>query len=166
MRVMCVVARLGKNMNLYNHKNIHKKQSAFTILELLVVMGIMAVLITAGAVSYSTVQRVARDARRLQDLKDIQNGFEQYYSICNFRYGVTGAVVPIPLLAGTTLTCPIPNVNLITYPADPLGGNYQCVGSCTVSAYTVCPPDLGGGVYLETKNCTVASPNCCLRNQQ
>lgn len=156
-------------MNSHNHKNIHKKQSAFTILELLVVMGIMAVLITAGAVSYSTAQKVARDARRLQDLKDIQNGFEQYYSICNYQYGVTGAV-PIPLSAGTTLTsqatCVTPNVSLITYPADPLGANYQCTGSCTISAYTVCPPVLSNGKYLETKECTPADPNCCLKNQQ
>lgn len=153
------------NMKIYNRKTIGAK--GFTILELLVVIGILAVLITAGTVSYSTSQKIARDARRLEDLKNIQNAFEQYYAICNYKYGVT-AVGDLP--AGDPLTCAdiTPNVTVITYPKDPLGGDYQCVDSCTVSSYTICPPvvDAANNKYLETKDCTVADPNCCLKNQQ
>jgi len=153
-------------MSLQNHKT-NKKEKGFTILELLVVIGIIAVLITAGTVSYSTSQKVARDARRLQDLNDMRNAFEQYYSICNNLYGVT---VTGDLVAGDTLRCILNNVttDLITYPADPLGGNYQCVGSCTVTSYTVCPRviDPINQTYLETKNCNSTNRACCPKNQQ
>jgi prepilin-type N-terminal cleavage/methylation domain-containing protein len=66
-------------------KKILSKKLSFTLLEMLVVIGIIGILIGIGTVSYSTVQRKARDAKRKQDLKSIQNCLEQYYSV-NQRY--------------------------------------------------------------------------------
>ena len=61
------------------------KHLGFTLLEILIVIGIIGILIGIGTVSYSTAQRKARDAKRKQDLKAVQNCLEQYYSV-NQRY--------------------------------------------------------------------------------
>src|SRR3989344_2339400 len=56
------------------------KRKGFTLIELLVVITIIAILIAAGAVSYTNAQRKGRDARRKSDLKAIQQGLDQYFS--------------------------------------------------------------------------------------
>lgn len=143
-------------------------KKGFTLLELLVVMGIIAVLIALGAVSYASAQKKARDAKRLGDLKAIQNAMEQYYSVC------TDNPNTYKIAAGDLtgdLTCTTPSTTFITFPTDPLGGNYQCVtnaktgATCGSSAYTICPPaSVNAGQMLETKNCSDQS--CCVTNSQ
>ncbi len=61
-------------------------KKAFTLLEMLVVIGIIAVLVSLGVASYSTAQKKARDARRQADLKSFQNAMEQCYSVNSFSY--------------------------------------------------------------------------------
>ena len=144
-------------------------KKSFTLLEMLVVIGIVAILVSMGFASYSTVQKKARDAKRKSDLKTIQNALEQYYSICDYEY-VTTANFPVAgaKLTATTANCSnlAADVDLITMPDDPLSGdNYQCI-SCTTSAYTICPDNLGSGKYLETEDCTSTNKSCCLTNQQ
>jgi len=146
-------------------KKLFKKLS-FTLLEMLVVIGIVGILIGMGAVSYSTAQKKARDAKRKQDLKAIQNAFEQYYSICNYRY--PNSVPPGGSdLVATTTNCPSlsSNVTIFTMPKDPLGGNYTCNGICDVSRYTICSPQVSGSSRLETQNCTSGN-ECCVSNKQ
>ncbi|MFN4212443.1 MAG: type II secretion system protein [Microgenomates group bacterium] len=133
--------------------------NAFTLLEMLVVIGIIAVLIGMGAVSYSTAQRKARDAKRKSDLKAIQNALEQYYSICNYQYPSSYG-----FLGSGSLTCDTQTV-ISTAPKDPLGQNYQCVGTCNASQYTICSPNVNGTSRLESANCTSGS-ECCVSNQQ
>ncbi len=71
-------------------RNLYHK-FGFTLLELLVVIGIIAVLLGLGIVSYSTAQMKARDAKRRSDLHAFQNAMEQCYSINDFSYPtVTG----------------------------------------------------------------------------
>lgn len=145
-------------------------RKAFTLLELLVVIGIIAVLVSFGAVSYSSAQKKARDSKRLSDLKSIQNSLEQYNSVCL----TTPSTYPFAgngNLSGA-LTCASPSTTFITYPTDPLGGNYQCVtnastgNACSSTNYMICPPDLGSGNYLESGTCTSVNQNCCVTNQQ
>lgn len=138
---------------------------AFTLLELLVVMGIIAVLIGLGAVSYSTAQVKARDAKRLGDLKAIQNALEQYYSTCNFVYPFDGSSQTVDLTADIKCTSPAGST-ILTPPTDPLGGNYQCINTCDSSTYTICPPAQTNGDYLENGSCSTSDPNCCVHNQQ
>lgn len=134
-------------------------KKAFTLLEMLVVIGIIAVLIGMGAVSYSTAQKKARDAKRKSDLKIIQNALEQYYSICNYQYPSSYG-----FLSSGSLTCDS-QILLSSAPKDPLGGNYQCVGTCNTSQYTICSPVVSGTSRLETRSCTTSS-ECCVSNQQ
>ena len=141
-------------------------KSAFTLLEMLVVIGIIAILVGMGVVSYSTAQKKARDAKRKQDLKTIQNAFEQYYSICNYKYPATIPTGGNSLVA-TITNCPnlSSDVNILTMPKDPLGGNYSCVGTCDTNQYTLCSPQVNGTSRLETETCTNGA-ECCVSNQQ
>lgn len=134
---------------------------------MLIVIGIIAILVALGTTSYTTAQRKARDAKRRSDLKMIQNAFEQYYSICNFNYPSTLPTAGSKLTA-TTVNCPslATNIDLITMPADPLGGNYQCVGTCDITGYTICPKTISGSKYLETEDCNSTNISCCVSNQQ
>ncbi|GAB4219133.1 MAG: hypothetical protein Fur009_3720 [Candidatus Microgenomates bacterium] len=142
-------------------------KKAFTLLELLVVIGIIAVIVSFGFTSYSTAQKKSRDAKRKNDLKTIQNALEQYYSICSYNYPAS-----LPSggnkLTATTTNCPslASSVDIITMPKDPLGGNYQCVGTCDSTGYTICPPTLSNGKYLETEDCNSTNLSCCISNLQ
>lgn len=129
-------------------------KSGFTLLEMLVVIGIIAILITLGIASYSTVQKKSRDARRKGDLKTIQNALESYYSICGFNY-------PTPASFGsenafTNIQCVSPATDILpTVPVDPKTVTpYPCQG-CSDSNYSIC-------ATLESE----ADPNYCLNNTQ
>lgn len=90
-----------------------KIRKSFTLLEMLVVIGIIAILVTIGFASYSTVQKKARDAKRQGDLKAAQQVMEQCYSINSFTY---------PVIYGTgTITAMCDADNDITFTiVDPL----------------------------------------------
>jgi prepilin-type N-terminal cleavage/methylation domain-containing protein len=62
-------------------KNKHK---AFTLLELLIVMIILALLAGLGLMAFGTIQMKARDSRRKQDLVGISKALDTYYN----DYGV------------------------------------------------------------------------------
>jgi len=60
----------------------------FTLFELLVSISIIAILVALGTVAYSNAQKKARDARRYQDMSNMQKTFEQYYaSSATYEYG-------------------------------------------------------------------------------
>jgi prepilin-type N-terminal cleavage/methylation domain-containing protein len=83
-------------------------QRAFTLLELLVVIAIIGILISLGVASFSNAQIKARDSRRREDMKAIQNGLEQYYADHDGTYpNNAGAVITsltdvVNTYAGTT----------------------------------------------------------------
>lgn len=53
-------------------------QSGFTLMEMLVVIGIVGILLTMGTYSYNTAQRNARDIQRQSDMVALQKGMEQH----------------------------------------------------------------------------------------
>lgn len=55
------------------------RQRAFTIIELLVVMGIIGLLASVVVASIAPAREKARDARRLQDMNTIRSALELYY---------------------------------------------------------------------------------------
>ncbi|MCR4326794.1 MAG: type II secretion system GspH family protein [Candidatus Roizmanbacteria bacterium] len=54
--------------------------AGFTLLELLVVISIMGILIAIGVQSYTTLNKQARDGRRISDLQTIRTALESYRS--------------------------------------------------------------------------------------
>lgn len=134
------------------------KQKSFTLLEILVVLGIISILIAMGAISYSSIQKKARDAERKTDVKAIQQAFEEYYSVCGFSYPT-----PTGLSTVTSIICTSPSVMIMpTIPKEPLtNSSYVLTGDG--KTYTICVPTIApSSSPLETKDVT----SYCLSNQQ
>lgn len=120
-------------------------KKAFTLLEMLVVIGIIGVLIGVGTIAYSTAQRKARDAKRKQDLKNFQKAMEQCYAINNYNY---------PIITGNNTTsistnCPENSLNITI--TDPTNRRYSV--NSNSSGYSV-------SISLETE------PPFTINNQQ
>lgn len=62
------------------HTDKKLKQKGFTVIEVLVASTIIAVLATIGFVSYSSINRRARNTKRQHDLEQIRNAQEMYKS--------------------------------------------------------------------------------------
>ncbi len=104
--------------------------SGFTLLELLVVIGIISILLGFGAVSYSTSQKKARDAKRKADLQAIQKVLEQCYSVNTYSYpvitgnGTTSVTVDCTAQEGPLLTITDPTTKTYTVTGGS-GSTYQ-----------------------------------------
>ena len=59
---------------------LRKYQTGFTLVEILIVIGILGVLSTVGFTSYTATQKNSRDSRRKIDLETIKQALEVYKS--------------------------------------------------------------------------------------
>ncbi|MCX6780774.1 MAG: type II secretion system protein [Candidatus Magasanikbacteria bacterium] len=71
--------------------------NGFTILELLIVLGVIGLLILFGSILLGTARERARDATRLSDLDITRRALEDYFH-SNNRY----PQAPTPILLGST----------------------------------------------------------------
>jgi len=55
-------------------------KNGFTLVELLVAVGIIGLLASISMVSFNGIRGKARDAKRISDIKEVQNALEIYYS--------------------------------------------------------------------------------------
>jgi prepilin-type N-terminal cleavage/methylation domain-containing protein len=126
----------------------------FTLLELLVVIGIISVLVGLGTVAYSTAQKKSRDAKRKGDMKAMQSALEQYYSVCGYVY---------PGSVASGIVCASPAVTFIAdadMPTDPTSGlEYDYTYTGASNTYTLCAPN---SPAFESE----ATDPYCLDNQQ
>ena len=98
------------------------KSSGFTLIELLVVVTIIAILASIGMVVYGNVQKSARLAKRIGDLKGIETAIELYRSD-NEKYPIStswrsecangGGLAPDDVIPGL-----VPKY-VRTFPSDP-----------------------------------------------
>lgn len=77
-------------MNMMNFR----KGAGFTLIELLIVVTIIGLLASVVLVGLQGFRSSGRDARRLADLRQVQNGLEQYFNKCDYYPGVAEAVAP------------------------------------------------------------------------
>jgi general secretion pathway protein G len=145
-----------------NIRGLAARTRGFTLIELLVVIAIIGLLASIIIVSLDQAQTKSRDARRVADIREIQNALEEYAATCGS--------FPAPLSSGAGLGigdnngCPS-GTTLGTYispvPADPRSGlpyAYTAFGSgATCSTYHLgAMLEISGGIAANDAN---AGPN-------
>jgi len=70
---------------------ITNKKEGFTLIEILIVVAIIAILASVVLVGLGPTQQAGRDARRISDLSEVQNGLELYYNKCGYYPGASSA---------------------------------------------------------------------------
>jgi prepilin-type N-terminal cleavage/methylation domain-containing protein len=88
-----------------------KQVKGFTLIEVLIVVSIVGLLAATVLVGLGGFRERGRDARRISDLKSLQNGLELYYTKYN----------GYPVALNNLLTAGI-GINKI--PSDPVSGSY------------------------------------------
>lgn len=93
------------------------RSRGFTLIEILVVVAIIMILSSIVLVGLGPIQRRGRDARRIADLRQVQQAVELYYSR-NQTYVPTSGSITMATLTG--------EVGVAKLPDDPGGANpYQ-----------------------------------------
>lgn len=121
---------MNKTEKLKNKTSLLLK--AFTFIELLVVLGIIAVIATFAISTFRGAGEKARDAERKSDLKNIQTALRIYYNTYN-TYPANPAATDYRMSAcgsACTNACPWNNawscgttVYMASLPGDPKSGN-------------------------------------------
>lgn len=136
--------------------NFFRKNSGFTLIEVLVTATIIAVLTTIAVVSYSSVNKRSRDAKRKSDLEQIRTALEFYRSDDSHPYypslgsGSYDNATLLSVLVPTYISQIPPDPTSTyrySYKATNLSGG-QYYGYClsaylegSVPASNPCPPD-------------------------
>jgi len=63
------------------------KRQGFTLIEILIVVAIIAILASVVLIGLGPTQQSGRDARRLSDLHEVQNGLELFFNKCGYYPG-------------------------------------------------------------------------------
>lgn len=127
-------------------KELLKRLGGFTLLELLISIGILSILITLSANLYSYSQKKSRDARRKTDLENVRIALESYRS--NNAEGNYS----------DSLNLLVPSY-IPALPTDPLSNIYKYTYSYNGSDYTI-------GAYLELGGACSATLNCRVTGNQ
>jgi len=139
------------------------KKNGFTLFELLVSISIIAILTALVSLSYSAVQKKARDARRRQDMGSVQKAAEQYYSLSGYNYPSTTAPADWEVDSQAILN---------VFPTDPKGTGwtgYSC-SSIGATAYCCCAKmeddDNGNSAVTDCSGFATTGDYYCIKSQQ
>lgn len=136
-------------------------RAAFTLIELLISVSIIATLIAIGVASYATVNKQSRDTKRKSDLEQLRSALEMYRAE-NGSYPAAGCAVAscsfvdASGLAGSLVSTYIPSI-----PTDPRDtGSYK---------YYYQPTAASGGLYYGyclsgTLEAVIPADNTCTPN--
>lgn len=124
---------------------------AFTLVELLVAMAIVAVVMAAALVAFSGTRATARDGKRKADLETIRSALELYRSD---NGGYPLAANYVALLGGYISAVPKDPLD----PARVYGYAPQSCTAATCPTYTLCAAM--EQVTVADAACTAAGANC------
>jgi general secretion pathway protein G len=98
-----------------------KQRQGFTLIEILIVVAIIAILASVVLIGLGPTQRAGRDARRLSDLREIQNGLELFYNKCGYYPGTiaSGACATTAPTKWSDLNTALSGVGVGSLPNDP-----------------------------------------------
>lgn len=121
------------------------QRKGFTLIEILIVVAIIAILASVVLVGLGPTQQAGRDARRISDLSEVQNGLELYYNECGYYPGSAEASTPCGSFAQIStwaaLTASLEGttaIDISNVPNDPTAGhNYQYGTNNTGSTYVL-----------------------------
>src|SRR3989339_206613 len=119
----------------------------FTLIEILISIAIIAVLTALGIVSYVSINRNARDAKRRGDIEQIRSALELYRSDNGF-YPVVGSLgwVDVSELSAVLVDTYFPSI-----PSDPQNSSYRYKG--TNDYYGYC-------LEAKVENADIAADTC------
>jgi len=125
-------------------KTILKRDSGFTLLELLIVIVIIGILALLIIPNITSAPKKARDTQRKTDLRAIQQGLEEYF-VNNNGYPVSASFTPADQVLGSTnQSGPLDNAQngatpiMKTVPTDPKNASpYQYTYQSSGSTYTL-----------------------------
>jgi prepilin-type N-terminal cleavage/methylation domain-containing protein len=127
------------------------KGGGFTLIELLVVIAIIGILATIAAVALNTARQRSRDAKRVADIKAIQDSLALYYADNNGYPSAPSSVVlgvsPQTALCsngGWKATC---DVNDVTYQGIVPSAANPPDGSCDAPSNDYTYTAASGGAY-------------------
>ena len=139
------------NIKKYFINKVKKCGAGFTLVELLIVVGIIGILATLLMANFIGVRQRARDAQRKSDIRQIQSALELYRSDIGSYPGSFPS-------CGSALTGGTPvNTYMQKIPCDPSGSSYYNGGNYRYNQDSVTSYTLGG--CLENSADSQGSPS-------
>ncbi len=157
------------------------KRSGFTLIEILIVVAIIAILASVVLVGLGPTQQSGRDARRLSDIREVQNGLELFFNKCGFYPGGGAATGPCTAYTAPatwadlqTLLVTTAALGISSIPADPstnrsygyafdAGGANYIVGTALENAnnsiFTNYTPPAGSAAFTWATDAASIVPN-------
>lgn len=112
-------------------------RQGFTLVEILVVVGILGLLSIAIGASYVNSLRTGRDSRRKADMETLRQAVELYKSD-NPSVGYPNGTGSTQTALMTILTSPVPYINSPNFPKDPETAKNYYYERLTASTYNLC----------------------------
>jgi len=142
-----------------------KNKKGFTLFELLVSISIIGILTAIASVSFSSAQKKARDARRMEDMASVAKAAESFYAVNSASYPTSNTTPWLATGIGDTI--------LANFPSDPKGESYTqyTYTHPTGDDYSFCACALvenENNANSTDSNCTFETGGdyYCVRNQQ
>jgi prepilin-type N-terminal cleavage/methylation domain-containing protein len=119
---------------------MRKLKKGFTLVELMVVITVIAILMTIAIVSFTRIQKQARDTKRKADIRTLQTALQAYFTEFQAYPIVAATAQP----AGDVLTGVLDPTYIPSIPIAPkgaagtYGGIYSYVNSTNGFTYAIC----------------------------
>jgi prepilin-type N-terminal cleavage/methylation domain-containing protein len=111
----------------------------FTLVELMVAISILALLSAIGIVFYGQAELSARDSKRQQDIREIQNALEQYYTLNRAFPNLAANGTTAANLYATAGNWPVNFFQSGAVPVNPRDSAHYTYYNCAAPArYVVC----------------------------